>query len=70
MAWPEVITHLYLAAANVHEGDVVLDLTMGTTGLPLGDRNYWLPELKAILRRLGITLLTPFRTAKHALPHS
>lgn len=70
LAWPGVITHLYLAPANVHEGDVVLDLTMGTTGLLLGDRNYWLPQLKATLRRLGVVLITPFRTAKHAPPHS
>jgi hypothetical protein len=70
IAWPGVITHLYLAAANVHEGEPACELTAGTTGLLLGDRNYWLPELKTRLRRLGIVLLTPFRTAKHAPPHS
>lgn len=70
LAWPGVITHLYLAPANVHEGEVALDLTAGTSGLLLGDRNYWLPDLKVRLQRLGIGLLAPFRTAKHAPPHS
>jgi len=70
VCWPGVITQVELAAANVHEGEVAYDLTKGTSGLLLGDRNYWLPTLKADLRRLGIVLLTPFRTAKHAPPHS
>jgi hypothetical protein len=66
-----VITHLYLAPANLYEGEPAYDdLTANTTGLLLGDRNYWLPDLKTHLRRLGIVLLTPFRTAKHASPHS
>jgi hypothetical protein len=71
VAWPGVITHLYLAPAHLHEGEPAYDeLTAGTSGLLLGDRNYWLPDLKAHLRQLGIVLLTPFRTAKHAPPHS
>lgn len=71
LAWPGVITHLYLAPANLHEGEPAYDeLTAGTRGLLLADRNYWLPDLKAHLRQLGIVLLTPFRTAKHAPPHS
>jgi hypothetical protein len=71
VAWPGVITHLYLAPANLHEGEPAYDdLTADTVGLLLGDRNYWLPDLKASLRQRGIVLLTPFRTAKHAPPHS
>lgn len=70
LAWPGVVTCVCLAPANIDEGDVVLDLTAGTSGLLLGDRNYWLPQLKETLRGLGIVELSPFRTAKHALPHS
>ena len=70
VCWPGVITQVELAAANVHEGEVAYELTKGTSGLLLGDRNYWLPTLKSDLRRLGIVLLTPFRTAKHAPAHS
>ncbi|HEY7123423.1 MAG TPA: IS982 family transposase [Ktedonobacterales bacterium] len=70
ICWPGVITRIELVPANVHEGEAALDLTPGTTGLLLGDRNYWLPKLKALLRQAGILLLTPFRTAKHAPPGS
>ncbi len=70
LCWPGVITQMVLAPANIHEGEVVPDLAAGTSGLLLGDRNYWLPTLKALLRRRGICLLTPFRSAKHAPPHS
>lgn len=45
-------------------------MTKGTSGLLLGDRNYWLPTLKTDLRGVGTVLLTPFRTTKHAPPHS
>ncbi len=44
---------MYLAPANVHEGEVVWDLTAGTRGLLLGDRNYWLPTLQAALCKVG-----------------
>ena len=36
---------MYLAPANVHEGEVVWEVTAGTSGLLLGDRNYWLPTI-------------------------
>jgi len=71
VAWPGVITHVYLAAASLHEGEPASDdLTAGTHGLLLGDRNDWVPDLKAHLRQRSFVLLTPFRTAKHAPPHS
>ena len=69
VCWPGVITQMQLTPANLHEGDVVLDLTEGTRGLLLGDRNYWLPKLKQALSRRGICLVTPFRSAKHAPAH-
>jgi len=70
ICWPGVITRIELVPANIHEGEAALDLTPGTTGLLLGDRNYWLPKLKALLRKAAIILLTPYRTAKHAPPGS
>lgn len=70
LCWPGVLTQIELAPANLHEGEVALDLTPGTTGGLLGDRNYWLPRLKTSLRQAGITLLTPFRTARDAPPGS
>jgi hypothetical protein len=70
LCWPGVITRVELVPANLHEGEAALDLTPGTTGLLLGDRNYWLPRLKATLRQAGILLLTPYRTATHAPPGS
>jgi len=65
-----VLTHIELAPATIHEGEAALDLTRETTGLLLGDRNYWLPHLKATLRQKGLVLLSPFRTATYAPPGS
>lgn len=61
---------MYLAPANVHEGEIVWDLTAGTTGLLLGDRNYWLTDLQAALRKVGIVLLASFRKASAQSTHS
>jgi hypothetical protein len=63
LCWPSVITQMFLAPANVHEGEIVWDLTTDTTGMLLGDRNNWLPTLQAALRKAGIVLLAPFRKA-------
>ncbi len=62
-----VLTRVCLTAGNVAEGEVVLDLTEGTRGLLLGVRNYWLPDLKGVLRDLGIRLQTPFKKASSPL---
>jgi hypothetical protein len=70
LCWPGVITQMVLAPANVHEGEYVSELSLGTTGLLLGDRHYWLPDLKDRLRSSGVVLLTPYPTRKHAPPHS
>jgi hypothetical protein len=69
LCWPGVITQMYLAPANEHEGEVVWDLTTGTSGLLLGDRNYWLPTLQAALRKVGVVLLAPFRKASSQPTH-
>ena len=70
LCWPGVITQMYLAPANVHEGEVVWDVTAGTSGLLLGDRNYWLPSLQVALRKVGVVLLAPFRKASSQPAHS
>lgn len=69
LCWPGVITQMYLAPAHVHEGEVVWDLTAGSTGLLLGDRNYWLPSLQAALRKVGVILQAPFRKASSQPAH-
>lgn len=63
LGWPGVITSFVLAPANVHETAVVPELTEGTQGLLLGDRNYWSPSLREELQKRGVNLLAPFRLA-------
>ena len=65
LCWPGVITQMYLAQALVHEGEVVWDLTAGTSGRLVGDR-YWFPTLQAALRNVGVVLQAPFRKARRA----
>lgn len=45
LSWPGLITHFSVAPANVHELRVVPELTEGTQGILVGDRNYWSPHL-------------------------
>jgi len=59
--WPGVIRAVSVAAANVHDRDLVPELVEGTNGDVLGDRNYWDPKLTAELEPAGITLLAPFK---------
>lgn len=73
VGWPGVITHLFLAPANEADGEIAPLVLEGTEGIALGDRNYWLPDLQATLRRQGLCLLAPFRKAhspKAAAYHS
>jgi hypothetical protein len=60
---------MYLAPANIHEGEVVWDVTADTSGLLLGDRNYWLPDLQAALRKVGVVLQAPFCKASTQPAH-
>lgn len=62
--WPGVITAVSVAAANVHDLEVVPELVEGAGGAVIGDRNYWAPKLTAELAPAGIALLAPFK--KHA----
>jgi hypothetical protein len=59
--WPGVITAFSVAAANVHDRDLVPELVEATTGWVLGDRNYWDPRLTEALAPTGIALLAPFK---------
>ena len=63
--WPGVITRFGVAPANIHETALVPELTEATTGLLVGDRNYWSPLLKEELQRNSIQLQAPFRKATH-----
>jgi hypothetical protein len=56
MAWPGLISRLCIAPANVHELSAVPDLTDGTRGVLIGDRNYWSPALTDELASHGLIL--------------
>lgn len=64
LSWPGLITRFSVAPANVHELRVVPELTEGTKGILVGDRNYWSPNLAEELEQQGLTLLAPFSSAK------
>ena len=61
ICWPGVVAALSIAAANVHDRDLVPELVEGATGQVLGDRNYWDPRLTADLAPAGIVLRAPFK---------
>jgi hypothetical protein len=54
---------VFLVPANESDGEIVPLLLQDTTGVVLGDRNYWLPDLQAFLQTKGILLQAPFRKA-------
>lgn len=64
LEWPGVITRLSVAPANVSELAVLPELTEGTTGTLVGDRNYWAPRVRAEWQAAGVDLLAPYRSAK------
>jgi hypothetical protein len=64
VSWPGVVRALSIAAANVHDLEVVPEVVEGATGQVTGDRNYWAPKLTADLAPAGIALVAPFK--KHA----
>lgn len=64
LAWPGFIARLCVAPANVHELAAVPDLTAGTRGVLIGDRNYWAPELTHELAQHDLRLLAPYRWAQ------
>ncbi len=68
LEWPGVITRFCLAPANAHELAVVPALAEQTTGILVGDRNYWSPVSTAEWQQHGVELLAPYRSAKRD-PH-
>ncbi len=60
VCWPGVITRFSVASANVHELSVVPEITEGTLGLLVGDRNYHSPKTKEDLASMGVKLLAPY----------
>ena len=69
ICWPGLITRLSVAPANAHELSVVPEITAGTSGLLIGDRNYHSPKTKEELAKsMGIKLLAPYSSKKRD-PH-
>ena len=62
--WPGVITRFSVASANAHELSVVPEITEGTSGLLVGDRNYHSPKTKEHLASMGVKLLAPYSSKK------
>ena len=69
LCWPGVITQLALLPANVSEHEGALDLSQGTTGILVGDRNYHAPKLSGTLKDRMIRLIAPYKSkAKDTRP--
>jgi len=64
ISYQGVITRFDVAPANEHDGAVVEELLEGTSGLVLGDRNYWIPDVQQRLREQGIRLQAPYKKPK------
>ena len=64
VSWPGVITRVSVAPANAHELSVLPELTEGTSGLLIGDRNYHSPKAKEELAGMGVELLAPYSSKK------
>jgi hypothetical protein len=67
LCWPGVITRISVAPANAHELSVLPEITEGTSGLIVGDRNYHSPEMREELATRGIELLAPYSSKKRDL---
>jgi hypothetical protein len=64
VCWPGVITRFSVAPANAHELSVLPEITQGTSGVLVGDRNYHSPKTKEELARMGVELLAPYSSKK------
>lgn len=62
MCWPGVITQADLLPANVSEHEGALDLSQGTSGTLVGDRNYHAPKLKEALQHRMVRLVAPYKS--------
>lgn len=61
ICWPGVLCQIEVTPGNGQELAAAEDLTAGTSGVVIGDRNFWAPRLREALAQRGITLLAPFR---------
>ena len=61
VCWPGLITRFFVAPANAYELSAVPELLECTSGVVLGDRNYWSRETKAELAKRDPVLLTPYQ---------
>ena len=64
VCWPGLITRFSVAPANAHELSVLPEITQGTSGVLVGDRNYHSPKTKEELARMGVELLAPYSSKK------
>jgi hypothetical protein len=64
VCWPGVISRISVAPANAHELSVLPEIAEGTSGLLLGDRNYYSSKAKEELAEMGIELLAPYSSKK------
>jgi hypothetical protein len=69
ICWPGVIVATTLAPANVHDTESAEELLQGVQGWALGDRNYWKPSLQLALKAQGLSLISPYRSAKRQKFH-
>lgn len=64
IAWPGVIVGFDLAPANVHDLHMARELSQGTEGWLLGDRNYWSPSFFEEAGRTGLVVVAPEKSRK------
>ena len=64
ICWPGVIVATTIAPANIHDTQAAEELLHGVKGWALGDRNYWKPDLQLALRKQGLALMAPYKSAK------
>jgi hypothetical protein len=64
VCWPGVISRFSVAPANAHELSVLPEITQGTSGVVVGDRNYHSPKTREELVRMGIELLASYSSKK------
>ena len=69
ICWPGVIVAATVAPANIHDTEAADELLQGVRGWALADRNYWKPDWQSTLLERGLSLLTPFKSAKHQKFH-
>jgi hypothetical protein len=65
VCWAGVISRFSVAPANAHELSVLPEITEGTSGVLVGDRNYYSPKMKEeLLAEMGRELLAPYSSKK------